>query len=416
MLREILNHMKPLTLLLCICMATGLFAQKTISGVVSSGSDHRPLYRASVYIDGSSKSTYTDANGKFSLQTTGESGQLIVSHIGYLLYKTDISSHSPATLNVVLTEKATSLSEVTVQGGKSRRKENMKIFLPAFLGDDNFGRKARILNEEVLRLTHRYDTLVNPQNKTRTITEVLTVQTNSPLEVELPLTGYHLFLDLSFWEYRKNFISIDVNSQAYYRFAPIVAKNAGQQKKFERFRKEAYYNSAKHFCRSLYRNQLRSNGFAVNLYLKDSAKANAFVAGRAALTVPETDTVFHDPNANRFDFENFFIPYSYDEKVIYHLKGGMMKIKYYDYWGDGPLDLEQKRKPDFDAEKYHNSNDDSYMICLSDTCIVRSNGTTPGRQLMFLGKITRKRFGALLPDDYEPPVATSADLEKQKDE
>jgi hypothetical protein len=56
------------------------------------------------------------------------------------------------------------------------------------------------------------------------------------------------------------------------------------------------------------------------------------------------------------------------------------------------------------------------MICLSDTCIVRSNGTTPGRQLMFLGKITRKRFGALLPDDYEPPVATSADLEKQKDE
>lgn len=408
--------MKPLTLFVFICMAAGLFGQKTISGVVISASDRQPIYRASVYIDGSSKSTYTDSNGKFTLQNIEGNGQLIVSHIGYRVHKTDISSNSPATLTVILDEKSTSLSEVTVQGGKSRRKENMKIFLPAFFGSDNFGKNARILNEDVLRLVHRYDTLVNPKDHSRAITEVLTAQTNSTLEIELPLTGYHLYLDLGYWEYRKNFMSTDISSQAYYRFAPMVVKNSRQQKKQEQFRHEAYYNSARHFCRALYQNKLRYNGFSVNLFIKDSAKANAFLANREALVLPTTDTIFHETKTDDLEFDNFFIPYSYNEKVIFHLKGGMMKIKYYNHWGDGPVNLDLKRKPGFDLEKYHNSNDDSYMICLSDTCIVRANGTTPGRQLMFLGKITQKRFGALLPDNYEPPLPHPTDNEKLQNE
>ena len=115
--------------LLFILFGTILFAQpifaqtKTVSGTIKSESDGLSLPGVSVLIEGTSKSTVTDLDGKFSI-SVNENETLIFSFVGFGTKKVKISSGT-SVINLRLAEETNTLSEVVVLGSTVRatRKE-----------------------------------------------------------------------------------------------------------------------------------------------------------------------------------------------------------------------------------------------------------------------------------------------------
>ena len=89
----------------------GLYAQQTVSGVVTDGSGS-PLPAVSVVVKGTSNGVSTDFDGNYAI--TAANGQVLVfSSIGFETQEVNISG---TTLNVTLVESASELDEVVVIG------------------------------------------------------------------------------------------------------------------------------------------------------------------------------------------------------------------------------------------------------------------------------------------------------------
>ncbi|WP_428231805.1 SusC/RagA family TonB-linked outer membrane protein [Flavobacterium sp.] len=107
-----------------ILFAQPIFAQtKTITGTITSESDGLSLPGVSVLIEGTSKSTVTDFDGKFSIAAK-ENETLVFSFIGFASKKVKVSANS-AVVNLKMAEETNTLSEVVVLGSTVRatRKE-----------------------------------------------------------------------------------------------------------------------------------------------------------------------------------------------------------------------------------------------------------------------------------------------------
>jgi TonB-linked SusC/RagA family outer membrane protein len=109
-----------LTLLLTASAAVA-FAQKTVTGQVTSGSDGTPLIGATVAVKGTTEGTITDLDGNFSLRVSANDAVLTVSFTGYETQEISVAGLS--VVNVTLTESSTLLSEIVVTGytAQSRR-------------------------------------------------------------------------------------------------------------------------------------------------------------------------------------------------------------------------------------------------------------------------------------------------------
>ena len=68
--------LKYLSLLAFLCFAQMVFAQRTISGVVTDSDTKESLIGANVLIKGTSTGTITDFDGKFSLQVPDDATSL----------------------------------------------------------------------------------------------------------------------------------------------------------------------------------------------------------------------------------------------------------------------------------------------------------------------------------------------------
>ncbi|MDN3673277.1 SusC/RagA family TonB-linked outer membrane protein [Flavobacterium branchiarum] len=101
-----------------------LFAQtKTVTGIVTSQTDGLTLPGVSVLIEGSTKSTVTDLDGKYSI-LVNENETLLFTYVGFTSKKVRILSGT-TTVNLKMTEELNALSEVVVLGSTVRatRKE-----------------------------------------------------------------------------------------------------------------------------------------------------------------------------------------------------------------------------------------------------------------------------------------------------
>jgi hypothetical protein len=96
------THVLSLLLLLSF---SGIYAQTQISGKVVGGAGNPPLPGVTVVIKGSKTGTSTDADGKFSIATTGTGNVLTVSYIGYV--KQEIEVGSKTYFEITLVEDAT---------------------------------------------------------------------------------------------------------------------------------------------------------------------------------------------------------------------------------------------------------------------------------------------------------------------
>jgi len=92
-----------------------------IQGLVTAAGDGSPLPGVHVKIKGTSEGTYTDAKGRYRLNTRIEKPELTYSFVGYQV--AEASPISSQTVDVTLAEEVAQLSEVVI-AGKAIRDDN----------------------------------------------------------------------------------------------------------------------------------------------------------------------------------------------------------------------------------------------------------------------------------------------------
>ena len=216
--------------------------------------------------------------------------------------------------------------------------------------------------------------------------DVFTAKTKSPLLIELPLLGYTVYLDLVSFNLKSINNKKALDYLMYCRFEQIKTASTHQKNVIEKNRQQVYYNSAKHFCKSIFDNKLKENGFLIAF--------DNFI-----FTYPKLE------NRTFVDINPYLHYVNTKEVQVIGLKNKQLDIYYFCKYKGRPTNLAIKSK------KVGSSNipfedcfieDDSYVIFKSDTCIIRPDGTIPDNNIQFGGKMASKAGGALLPNDYLP--------------
>ena len=97
--------------------------QQKITGTVSDATNNEPLVGASIIIEGTTTGTITDANGKYSLEVSGQNAFLIISYLGYLSEKTSVTGKTIVDMSLIPDVKK--LDEVVVVGYGTMLKKDL---------------------------------------------------------------------------------------------------------------------------------------------------------------------------------------------------------------------------------------------------------------------------------------------------
>jgi len=336
-------------------------SENAITGTLVNTNNEAPVGFANVYVSGTSIGTMSDENGNFSLSGFSLPCLIVVSHISYKVSVFEVKNISEP-IKVKLIPKNIAISEVMIESSNLRNR-NIQLFNDWFLGIDYWGENAKLVNEEDLRFKKDSTGFYATANKT--------------LEVELPLLGYRVLVDLvSFKVYTKDkFEGPRLSLLAYYYFIPMKIESYRQKKKINKNRLKAYYFSTLHFCRSLYDQSLTENGYIITkrIWNKDTNEI-----------VPVQLKGEYLKTKNNTEYLRFT-----------GLKDSCYQINYYSRNGGEPINLNIREsiKVDF-ASLYFDSNN----------CIIRNDGTIPDNSILFGGKIGYKRVGAMLPENFYPDL------------
>ena len=401
-----------IAVLLLLFISPVVSGQNTITGIVSDNVNIKPIPDATVYINGTTIGTSTNENGLFTLKEVTFPCKLIISRIGYDLMTIDIAQFNPERLTILLREKTIQLSEVEVTGKNSRDKSVQK-FRNIFFGSDFWSKKILLENESVLTFSRYTDTIKHEPDSLDKLLEkielsdlvkndsvdkdrilnVFSVRANAPIKVDFPELGFKLSIDLV----QFNIIESPGNSickyLAYYFYQPYPFKNNLVERKFQKKRTEAFYNSKEHFCRSLFSDRLKQNGYVVmEYYINDSTQ--------------EIEKEF-------VNFNDFMRYKSRNESQIVGLKGRTFYIFDFFNYSNKPIDMTHKRFNYSSENKFwataldyltsnkdYLGNNNSTITFTSDTCTIRSDGTILDEHVLFAGKIIKKKVDAMIPDFF----------------
>ncbi len=401
--------MKTILLVFCTFLCITICAQNTLNGIVLSDKDQKPVEAASVYINGSTQGTYTDVHGAFTINDVPISCQLIVSHVSYNLKVIMIDKSMSEKLIIHLGEKTRQLTAIAVSG-ESRRKQNIEEFKTVFLGNDQWGKHAVLKADSGLVFLHRTDTLFRKPiksdslllqyNKTlgqdygwtkdsAAVTQAVQkfcVRTSSPVTIGLPLLGYDVVVDID------NFTLSTLNKQKmreyyiYSHFIPRQPTSEQDKSDIEKNRREVYFNSSRHFCKALFNNELKENGYLISF----GTFANDYTKPQFRHYIDISPYIFHKSDG---------------EIMVVGLKGKTLVISYFNRYKNGPVNLSAVKNKDGSLRtpwEYYSPENKSYITFNSDTCIINRNGTIAENNIVFSGKMATKCGGALLPEDYDP--------------
>jgi len=364
--------MKKLFIYFLLCPIQ-LFCQN-ISGTITDSKTNLPIEFATVYINGTTIGTISDKNGNFTIGKFSLPCQMVVSHISYIPIVIPLDENSHLNPGITLNPRVIELGQVSVKE-QNRRKENIKQFKDEFFGVDVWGRNVILKNENDLIFKTEYFEENDSNAELIENQKSFNVESKAPLKIALPLLGYDLQVDLIKFSkhYNPALNSYEINILGYYFFKPFEPNSKIKVNKYNRNRLDAYYNSSQHFCRSLYDNKLRENGYLVFEFLKND-----------------------DPKVQRirkeFKLDSCLI-YNGVEANITGLKNRNFFLNYYYNRRGYPINLNNRNE----GEKKM-----SRIYFLYDECIIRKDGTRPGESITFGGSIALKRIGSYLPSDYYP--------------
>jgi hypothetical protein len=152
---NILGRMRLYKVLLisCLLCAKGVVAQHSVlEGRVFDRETKEPVIFAHVFISGTTHVTVTDDNGLFRLRDIPESGELVVSYVGYQNFSMRFTSaRKPGKIEIALLPSPESLAVVTVAATEDKEwQKNLKLFKRDFLGRTTNAKGCEILNPWVL--------------------------------------------------------------------------------------------------------------------------------------------------------------------------------------------------------------------------------------------------------------------------
>ena len=156
-----------------------------------------------------------------------------------------------------------------------------------FIGRDYWGKNADLLNDSVLVFKTKYESEEREVNaETRKVfrrediiyfyewdndssnvvineLKQLKVFAKAPLEIDLPMLGYKLQVDLIHFSIDFEGEYLQINFNGHYFFRQKEFKNNREEKRVRKNRRLAYYNSGKHFLKSFYEQRLDENGYKI---------------------------------------------------------------------------------------------------------------------------------------------------------
>ncbi|MCO5935331.1 carboxypeptidase-like regulatory domain-containing protein [Mucilaginibacter sp. RB4R14] len=235
-------------LFVCITLSFTAAAQSVISGKVLTGSNN-PVAKASVFLNNATFGTATNDDGTFTLRGV-KPGQydLIVSAIGFEEYTQKVMVGSATTnLAITLTTKVLMMREVIITSNADWKK-NFELFKKDFIGVTENAKYCKIENPRILSLAYS-----RKKMELEASTDEFLVMKNEAL-------GYRVKFLL------KEFLSSSLNNTISYAGRALFEELPGtevQKAKWKLKRDEAYYGSARHFYRSLYKNKLKQEGFEI---------------------------------------------------------------------------------------------------------------------------------------------------------
>jgi hypothetical protein len=230
-----------------LCPFITLAQTATITGKVTHGDTKSPVSNASVFLSNATYGTSTTGDGSFTLAGV-KPGQyeLVVTTVGYEDYSQTIQvGREPIRLDISLTQKVLMLREVVISSSADWKK-NYEQFKRDFIGTTENSKLCKVMNPHILNLIYH-------RNK-----QQLEASGDEFLVVENHALGYRTKFLL------KNFVSDAIEHTISYAGKALFEELPGtieQKKVWKLKREEAYYGSAQHFYRSLYKDKLKEEGF-----------------------------------------------------------------------------------------------------------------------------------------------------------
>lgn len=187
---------KQLLLLLFFLSAVAGYAQRTVTGVVTSAEDKMPVIGASVFVKGTSQGAMTDLDGKYSIKVSDNS-TLVFRYVG--LEETQLKVGKQSVINVELKSSSVQLEEIVVTAMGVRTEKKKLNFAVQSLSADEIvaGQSSNFVNSLQGKIAGVQTSTSggSPNSSTqiviRAISSINTSQSNEPLFIldGMPMNG-----------------------------------------------------------------------------------------------------------------------------------------------------------------------------------------------------------------------------------
>jgi hypothetical protein len=238
-------------------------SDRKLRGKIVESEENSPLPFANVFIDNSTLGVATELDGTFVINNVPDrSFDLVVSYVGYeprMINYTYDPDKADELLVIELNVDPKMLETIDVPYEKPKKRERrerklLQKFLTEFLGQGENSKDCRIVNPEVFDIVE----LVSDNSYRVTADDIVFIE-NMAL-------GYRISY------YLDEFVFINgaqsIKGQA--RFQELPPKSRRQNRQWESAREKSYNGSVSHFLNALIENNLKEEGFQVNIVQFDS--------------------------------------------------------------------------------------------------------------------------------------------------
>jgi len=115
--------LRPCIILFALFITSAGWAQKKVSGTVTSATDHQPVIAATVTVKGTKVVASTSATGEFSITVPAGKSRLTISSVGFEATEVDVSATDK--VEISLTETSSLLNDVVVTGYTTQKKKDV---------------------------------------------------------------------------------------------------------------------------------------------------------------------------------------------------------------------------------------------------------------------------------------------------
>jgi hypothetical protein len=316
-----------------------------------------PVVGATVYFDGTTIGTTTNTEGFFTINLKAFSNSALV--VSYMGYQTVIISNpfEVITHSITLVPKPLTIREVFVVPNPFTREQMIKVFRQEFLGANWAGRRCVILNEDDIDLYFDYES-----NR-------LEATSLKPLQIENRYLGYRVEFDLVefYVKFNKRSLKRDFIHSSLFLGTSLFADYPEVSNRQLRRRHDSYLGSQLNFFRDLAKMSWGKEGFMIFVGSLPALPNTAF-AVKDTLGLKQV-TILPDPQAPQIlDVHgNPIRPKARSFNLLYRRRQqSMVKFSTSQFYIDA-----------------------------------HGNNSHPN-QIAFGGEMGKRRFGNLLPLDYEP--------------